>query len=421
MSRGTNDGERGLAHSSDESVAAAASAAAEKTRRITARNRRNAQFSTGPRSREGKANSRWNALRNRLWIRECLIPMGQGKENRQHLMNILSTFRRDFDVCGIAEELLVERLAVLYWKISRHERAEVGEIRLGLDFARDRVMTQWAEDFDNPDSDIRTPFIRHFRQLQSDLQQLGRIETMVRKGRLYADKLGVILKAMRTVGAKMMLMNVIPHADGRELSPTLRAQILASIRQSEQYLHRAADSYGEHGMTELAMRVEAESARCHAPDTARAGYLMRREAALDAQFNRTLRQLERLQSARGGGPLRWHALGAEDPTRELPYEPEPEPEVPAAPSMERAPLDIDLPKAKAFLREYEESKLESEPGSPPPEQVSPEHDTEEDQAQEPESWDEMVERKLIEGLKAMDAERRKNPSSTNTKPKPPSL
>ncbi len=425
MSGGNSEGNRGRARSSDTSrplPGAAEAAPAQKRRRVTERNRRNAQHSTGPRTRTGKMTARWNALRHGLWIRECLIPMGQGKESRQHLMKLLSIFRRDFDVCGIAEELLVERLAVIYWKLSRHDRAEVGEIRLGLDFARDRMMTEWAEDFDNPDTDIRMPFIRHWRQLQSDFRQLDAIETMVSEGRLRADALAAILKAMRTVGAKLMLTNVVPYADGRELSPALRAQILDSIRQSRRYLQRASDTYGENGMTELAMRVDAEDARCHAPDTPRAGYLMRREASLDAQFNRLLRQLERLQSARGGGPVRWFALGAEDPSRDLPFEPEPEPDLPT-PSMGEAPLDVDrgmAAQAQSFVSAHGEARLEPEPERPPQEQPAADPPADGDQAPAPLSWEERVDRKFMEALERTDREGPKNPSSTDIKSKPPS-
>lgn len=74
--------------------------------------------------------SRWNSLKHGLLIREALIPVGEGKGDRAQLLGILKRFRRGLDIRGLAEEPIVERLAVIYWQMRRNDIGEIGELRL---------------------------------------------------------------------------------------------------------------------------------------------------------------------------------------------------------------------------------------------------------------------------------------------------
>ena len=92
-------------------------------------NRRNAQRSTGPKTPEGKKVSRWNALRHGLLAKELVIPNGSGMENEEEFRELLSGLMEDLQPEGSMEEILVEEIAVSYWRLRRVIRSENGRIR----------------------------------------------------------------------------------------------------------------------------------------------------------------------------------------------------------------------------------------------------------------------------------------------------
>ena len=110
-----------------------------------AANRRNAKSSTGPRTPEGKERARFNALRpcpglrsgNGLLARSVVVPTRDGPENRKQFERLLTQLRDKLSPDGILEEMLVEKIAVAYWRLRRALRAEAGEIDDNLCHARD--------------------------------------------------------------------------------------------------------------------------------------------------------------------------------------------------------------------------------------------------------------------------------------------
>jgi hypothetical protein len=94
-------------------------------------NRRNALRSTGPRTPEGKAVSRMNAVRHGLLARLPVIPgLESQKDWEAHLAQVFD------DLCpvGYIEETFTERIALLLWKLGRAARyeREVSAIRIEL-------------------------------------------------------------------------------------------------------------------------------------------------------------------------------------------------------------------------------------------------------------------------------------------------
>ncbi|MBV9281527.1 MAG: hypothetical protein JOZ41_15720, partial [Chloroflexi bacterium] len=92
-------------------------------------NRRNALHSTGPRSEQGKTASRRNALKHGVFAHQALIEQGEAQEDRARFTALLREARRALRPEGIVEEMLVEQIAVGYWRLRRVLRSEVGEIR----------------------------------------------------------------------------------------------------------------------------------------------------------------------------------------------------------------------------------------------------------------------------------------------------
>jgi len=93
-------------------------------------NRRNAQRSTGPKD---TSITRFNALKHGILSSEIVITVGDGKENEEEFVNLLDQLKSYYDPQGAMEEMLVEKIAVAYWRLRRALRYERGMLRERLD------------------------------------------------------------------------------------------------------------------------------------------------------------------------------------------------------------------------------------------------------------------------------------------------
>ena len=91
-------------------------------------NRRNALKSTGPKTNQGKRKSRWNALRHGLLAKEVVIRSGERKENPAEFKAVLAELGKSLEPRGVLEEMLVEGIAICYWRWRRALRCEAAEI-----------------------------------------------------------------------------------------------------------------------------------------------------------------------------------------------------------------------------------------------------------------------------------------------------
>jgi hypothetical protein len=97
-------------------------------------NRRNAHRSTGPRTEEGKRQSRRNALRHGLTA-ETVI---DGLEDREDYRAFEAAVIADYDAQTAVERELVLRLASLLWRLRRIISIETDLLRIQSDIARER-------------------------------------------------------------------------------------------------------------------------------------------------------------------------------------------------------------------------------------------------------------------------------------------
>lgn len=112
------------------------------TEKQLAANRANARRSTGPRTPQGKAISRYNALKHGILARAVIPEALEPYESRETFEQLLDAFRDAFAPANVLEELLIEQIAAAYWRLARLYRAEAGSIahrqqRLAAD--RDRL------------------------------------------------------------------------------------------------------------------------------------------------------------------------------------------------------------------------------------------------------------------------------------------
>ena len=98
-------------------------------------NRENALVSTGPVTPEGKALVSQNAVKHGIFAKDLVITTGDGKEDAQEYRELLDGLILSLKPSGQMECLLVEKIAVDYWRLRRVLRFESGSIRKILDMA----------------------------------------------------------------------------------------------------------------------------------------------------------------------------------------------------------------------------------------------------------------------------------------------
>lgn len=98
-------------------------------------NQHNALVSTGPVTDEGKTIVSQNAVKHGIFTRDLVIPNGDGKEDADEYRELLDGLVISLFPSGQMESLLVEKIAVDFWRLRRVLRFETGSIRKFLDMA----------------------------------------------------------------------------------------------------------------------------------------------------------------------------------------------------------------------------------------------------------------------------------------------
>src|SRR3989338_4272395 len=98
-------------------------------------NKQNALVSTGPVTPGGKALVAQNAVKHGIFAKDLIISAGDGKEDEQEYRELLDGIILSLNHSGQMECLLVEKIAVDFWRLRRVLRFESGSIRKVLDMA----------------------------------------------------------------------------------------------------------------------------------------------------------------------------------------------------------------------------------------------------------------------------------------------
>ena len=101
-------------------------------KQITA-NRKNAQKSTGPKTKKGKQKSSQNSVRHGLYTTDLIINSPALKESPQQYHHLLKSIFEELNPVGIFEEQLVLKIVNCLWRTQRAARAETAEIQKQLE------------------------------------------------------------------------------------------------------------------------------------------------------------------------------------------------------------------------------------------------------------------------------------------------
>jgi hypothetical protein len=141
------------------------------TRKQRAANRRNAQLSTGPRTPEGKAAVRLNALKHGLTTEDAVI----FEEHQEAFNDLFNSFLDDLQPAGPLETALVHQIVTAQWRLARCRKLETGLFDLGIDDDRQNLEAGY------PDFNANQALAFVFRRNAETLATLGRYEARIER------------------------------------------------------------------------------------------------------------------------------------------------------------------------------------------------------------------------------------------------
>jgi len=97
-------------------------------------NRRNAQKSTGPATEVGKTKAKFNALKHGMTADTAVLPYEDPSSYEQLRESLIDNYQP----VGAGEQMLVELVAVNYWRLLRARRVEQASMKLHIEALKDR-------------------------------------------------------------------------------------------------------------------------------------------------------------------------------------------------------------------------------------------------------------------------------------------
>lgn len=294
-------------------------------------NRENAKKSTGPKTLEGKAVVRLNAVKHGILASEAVIRAGEGVEDAQAFGDILNGLKGDFNPQSTLEELLLEKAAVILWRWRRVLRYELGAIRVQTDEAVEAWRTKQRERYQKALRD---------KELYSSLMENVTVEPWEHTEDLEAEALeaeefvkvvscddplqdphprlwfwlgelaeGLKINVKKALGIKIRWGWYEAELDGNPEAPgklfnTLCVNLGKGPQEAWVWIRDRAESRLETAKRKLEKRLMAEErVRMLAalPHENALDKIMRYEAHLAREFDRTMNQLKMLLEAKNAG------------------------------------------------------------------------------------------------------------------------
>ena len=277
---------------------------------------------TGPRTQEGKNNSKHNALRHGIFSEVTVLPGESSHEYDSLLKGLWEALKPE----GRLEMLLVEKLAMIAWRHRRLLQAEGAEIRQGSEFmewdqrtrysheaemVKRRIPREFKSYVERPCliPEIQNPEILEYclkllRDLQNGIKSRGfsKDSDFSILAIIYGPNLslhGTLLSRYSvwlntsTVPEEERQRN--GYATPEECKNRVLSEIDVEIRRLRDYRQEQIEKESE--------RTKLEILRRKVPESVKLDRLIRYETSLERAFDRTLTQLERAQRMRKGQPL----------------------------------------------------------------------------------------------------------------------
>ena len=213
---------------------------------------------------------RHNALKHGLLAKEVIVPLGDEREKRAVFDHLLDDLCQHYAPVGPIEAMLVDRIAVAYWRLRRATRAEVGELIVEIDN---------APEFDAPFLSVVAAGLR--MQVEAADPNFDFVTWLQNNEDELAD-LGWDLKEVAAY---------INNLRSDERKPGLLQVLEEKEQQCTVREHAQIELYERQNRALLVQRSLPESSEAVAK-------ILRYEAAIDRQLYRAIAELEKLQATR---------------------------------------------------------------------------------------------------------------------------
>jgi len=118
-------------------------------------NQQNAQLSTGPSTINGKAIVAANAIKHGVFTKDLILSSEEEKENIEDYEELLRNLVDSLGPCNQMENLLVEKIAIDFWRLRRIIRFETGSIAKCIKSLLEEFYSAGHKDNNKIDKEIR--------------------------------------------------------------------------------------------------------------------------------------------------------------------------------------------------------------------------------------------------------------------------
>jgi hypothetical protein len=271
---------------------------------------------TGPRTAQGKQRSKRNSTKHGLFSNVVVLDGESPAEYR----SLWAGLRQSWLPEGKMEELLVEELAMFFWRLRRCVDAERAEIRMNTQWAKvERVNQMRAEVRQiSQESAVKTSLILHIHNreilqrcivmlqvLRAGIQvKFDRDRDMAILCRIYGDHAHPhLIRTLDEIYELLQATAVVSEEErqrgGYQTPDQCKQNMVKAIDHEIERLelHQQVSVFMEADRTEL------EIARQSVPTAPELDRFLRYQASPQRGIDRTIVQLERLQRIRKGQPV----------------------------------------------------------------------------------------------------------------------
>jgi hypothetical protein len=261
--------------------------------------------------------NRANALKHGLLAKKIVITVGEGAENPEEFNALLEDLNTQLKPEGTLEDVLVEKIAVAYWRLRRAYKYEVGLIGNELDNATDKFYSKTTYSGDKKNK-TDEEIAEKIQKSEDDIKVWQKDKTDLIKMRKETTPLEKIYDWDGNWEQLYYKVEELVPEDEldddeewiKQLREFLNNKVGWSDDQIWQTLIEICDEQIEHHKEQLlALEKEKEKNKLklqvlkklgNVPSRDELDRLLRYEGAIERQFYKAMNQLERLQRMRSG-------------------------------------------------------------------------------------------------------------------------
>jgi hypothetical protein len=258
-----------------------------------------------------KGVGKWNALKHGILSRSVVVQNGDPEETQKAFDFLHSSLRDDLKPESVLEEILVEKIAVCYWRLRRVLRSEAGEIEESQGDnttpLRPSLLRLLSEE------QRREQIREHSDGLNALIYKLDELSSHVRTDncistdefgaleRMFGPELPLMVNAKRILRALGLIrsgearVNTLASKDPSS-AEELKREVLRLISEHTEFLEEER----KKKLTEELQKAEVRARIMSAPGSEAIDRLIRYQVTLEKEFYRAIQQLERQQRMRKG-------------------------------------------------------------------------------------------------------------------------